>query len=576
MRDDWLAQRWPALASACAQESVAGVTYAFALYSNALRERLGLSQQRLDLVATAENTSGILVPVIGLVMYLCGPRPTLCLAFVVGLVAWLGMWAAIAQHSWDAPFFLICLCALCQGVCASLLDLSAVACTTANFPERRGQAVGIVKAFVGLSAALCSSAYTAFFEPDVVTFILFIGLETGAACIVGALLLTQPSRGEAAMAAEHTPALLDGPIASHASRKLTVASSGIMLLVAGLVGGSLVAPFAPDAFTTANAIGVYALFLAGLLYLGHTAGLPTAAIEKLTQKQLADGDDDRGRSTPHSSPDAAAPDAAAAPAASLRDVLTPSAIRRLLLLFVAATLCLGPGLMLINNLASLRAARTGNVHADASVFVSLFSASNCAGRVISGVGSDVALARYGLSRAHAVAVATSTFGFALLLLTIPPTLPPTFLATALPPNLLTTALPVSGSGHGSSADGDAGAADVPMLLACLLGGFAYGGYNCLFPVCLSQLFAVELLPALYPLIFGPAFGIGSLLLSTYVYGANYDAASERHGIDQSMEACRFADCYMPAIVTAALSSAVASLLFVVLGRTSHGRGVGLM
>ena len=77
MRDDWLAQRWPALASACAQESVAGVTYAFALYSNALRERLGLSQQRLDLVATAENTSGILVPVIGLVMYLCGPRPTL-------------------------------------------------------------------------------------------------------------------------------------------------------------------------------------------------------------------------------------------------------------------------------------------------------------------------------------------------------------------------------------------------------------------------------------------------------------------------------------------------------------------
>ena len=60
---------------------------------------------------------------------------------------------------------------------------------TQSFAECRGQVLGLSKCFVGMSAALFSSAYIGFFQPDVVSFLLFIGLEYCLVCsgVVGAI-----------------------------------------------------------------------------------------------------------------------------------------------------------------------------------------------------------------------------------------------------------------------------------------------------------------------------------------------------------------------------------------------------
>jgi hypothetical protein len=91
---------------------------------------------------------------------------------------------------------------------------------------------------------------------------------------------------------------------------------------------------------------------------------------------------------------------------------------------------------------------------------------------------------------------------------------------------------------------------------------ADGAVNALFPAVVSEAFGVQLLPILYTLIGGPAFALGSLLLSTNMYGTTFDAALERHGLDATMP-CRFDDCYLPSVQMAAAGTAFAAVLWVV-------------
>ena len=112
----------------------------------------------------------------------------------------------------------------------------------------------------------------------------------------------------------------------------------------------------------------------------------------------------------------------------------------------------------------------------------------------------------------------------------------------------------------------------PLYATCVLGGLSYGAYNCLFPVTLAELVGVEALPVLFPLLFGPAFGLGSLLLSTLNYGARYDAAMNRHGLNPSIDACPYDDCYKPALRIGAACCFISSALFVLVAYL-HGHGV---
>ena len=101
------------------------------------------------------------------------------------------------------------------------------------------------------------------------------------------------------------------------------------------------------------------------------------------------------------------------------------------LIFVALTLCLGAGLLLVNNLDSLHASRAAAGDAsDAAVFVTLVSASNSAGRLLAGYGSDAALYRHGVPRPLALTAACVVLALGMLLLTLPG-LPPLYAACTL-------------------------------------------------------------------------------------------------------------------------------------------------
>ena len=64
---------------------------------------------------------------------------------------------------------------------------------------------------------------------------------------------------------------------------------------------------------------------------------------------------------------------------------------------------LGGGLMLINNLGSLHASRVDDASGGPAVFVSLVSAFNSGGRVLSGSASDYLLYELGVPRPYLLA-----------------------------------------------------------------------------------------------------------------------------------------------------------------------------
>ena len=149
---------WASLAGCLALETVAGSTYAFSLYSGALKNRFSYTQSDVDLVASAENTAGLISLYCGAVYNACGSRCTCLLAMSFAVPAWLLMWSALSNAEQDSPLWHMLLYAFMQGNAAALCDLIAVVTASAHFPTRRGEAIGMVKSFVGISGAIYSCA----------------------------------------------------------------------------------------------------------------------------------------------------------------------------------------------------------------------------------------------------------------------------------------------------------------------------------------------------------------------------------------------------------------------------------
>ena len=270
------ASRWPVLATAILLESCAGVSYVFALYSSSLKTRFGLSQRSVDLVGTAENFSGFIGGYVGGVYVRCGPRKALILAGVLAVPAWVLMWACLKADFYTAPLWLLMCLAFLQGNGATIFDGVAVSVAASSFPERRGQALGLVKSFIGISAALFSSNFVGFFQPDVPSFILFIGIEYAIVCVVGASVLSRPPTGGDDTGHECAP-----------NRRLSLAMSWVLLLMVLLIGGSLVASsaLAPPALPTYLAGTIFCIFLGGLLYISSPMSPMASSQLPLTQQQ---------------------------------------------------------------------------------------------------------------------------------------------------------------------------------------------------------------------------------------------------------------------------------------------------
>ncbi|EFJ44963.1 hypothetical protein VOLCADRAFT_94778, partial [Volvox carteri f. nagariensis] len=152
----------------------AGLSYVFPVYAPALKELWGYHETQIATIGSCFNIGG----------YLAIPSGALFVALIGSLllaIGYLGLFAAASGHV--APSFaFICVCAVLGGNSSTWFDTTAIVTNVRNFPRDRGTVVGILKAFVGLSASIYSSIYAATFASGgasavgaAIGFLFFVG-----------------------------------------------------------------------------------------------------------------------------------------------------------------------------------------------------------------------------------------------------------------------------------------------------------------------------------------------------------------------------------------------------------------
>lgn len=552
--------RWWTLAAAIVVESMGGTAYAFALYSPCIRTRFELTQAQVDFLGTVANWGANFGVHVGALHTTIGPQWTLIFGFIVGVPANLLLWAMLSIFSsWSVPYWAIAFLSFLQGHSQLIVDVVSVSTIVPCFPEHRGRALGIAKSFVGLSGSMIACVYMGIFSPDVVSFTLYITCAFGACTLFGALFMRNPPAGRT----------ID-PEATMPRLRLRGALAWVITLLFVLLVGSML-----DLLPKHEAFDLAAVSVAAILFLGLLVYVSQPASDERFDVQLSHADVAVSAEMPIASETRSGDVQPAAsiqtahteplgaegrrerllPAGSFHEVMEAGAdgssavenesfnrvdesakgcaplaqavlSKESFLIFWIMVLGPGCGLLIINNLDSLHKAKGGQ--GDASVLVSLVSTCNCAGRLISGFVSDMAL-QSGLPRPYCLAGANALMTLAVL-------------------NLL--------------FDGIA-----PVYISAVIGGLAYGSINALFPACVSEIFGLEHLPIMYPTL-AMALAFGSWLFATKLYAAVYDAALKRH---RGGTVCVGRDCFYTSVLVSAIACIVAVVFSVALGFVTRVR-----
>ncbi|XP_024021854.1 protein NUCLEAR FUSION DEFECTIVE 4 isoform X2 [Morus notabilis] len=167
---------WVGLAAAVWVLIAAGNGYTFPLYSPLLKSVLGFSQQQVTVLGVANDIGESVGLLPGIV---CNKFPPWALLLVGTACCFFGygvIWLAVSQTLPNLPYWLLFM-TLCIATNSNAWFGTAVLVTNMrNFPLSRGTVAGILKGYVGLSAAVYTVIYSAVLKKSPSNLLLFLAL----------------------------------------------------------------------------------------------------------------------------------------------------------------------------------------------------------------------------------------------------------------------------------------------------------------------------------------------------------------------------------------------------------------
>ncbi|TVU42175.1 hypothetical protein EJB05_08568, partial [Eragrostis curvula] len=169
---------WVGLAAAVWVQMAAGNAYTFPLYSPALKSVLGYDQRQLAMLGVANDIGENFGVIAGV---LCNSLPPWLVLLVGAAFCFLGfgtLWLAVSRTVLGMPYWLLWI-ALAIGTNSNAWFVTAVLVTNMrNFPLRRGVVAGLLKGYVGLSAALFTQIFSGVLHhsPESLLLLLAVGL----------------------------------------------------------------------------------------------------------------------------------------------------------------------------------------------------------------------------------------------------------------------------------------------------------------------------------------------------------------------------------------------------------------
>ncbi|KAG0464938.1 hypothetical protein HPP92_019102 [Vanilla planifolia] len=525
--------RWFMVYACLLVMSAAGATYIFSIYSKDIKTSLGYNQQTLNTMSFFKDLGANVGILSGLINEVTPPWVVLLIGSAMNLFGYLMIYLAITSRISAPPVWLMCFY-ICVGANSqTFANTGALVTCVKNFPESRGIVLGLLKCFVGLSGAIFTQLYTAFYGDDSKSLVLLVAWLPAAVSIVFVytIRIIEPKTGSAQSTKPFYYFLY-----------LTVALGGYLMIV--IIVEKLL-PFSRALYIANGAVVIFLLFLPivvvineEILNLKSRKQQPEPMVAIMVDRETpkptlstieVEENSKEPRSVLRRLGDTVRPPAFGEDYTILQALVS---IDMLILFF--ATICgVGGTLTAIDNMGQIGES-LGYPSKSINTFVSLISIWNAMGRIASGFLSEVFLAKYKFPR----------------------------------PLMLTAILLLACAGHLLIAFG------VPnsLYVASVIIGFCFGAQWPLLFAIISELFGLKYYSTLYN-FGGVASPIGSYILNVKAAGHLYDKEAKRQNLGQPAKTssrgkdltCMGVKCFQLSflIITAAtVVGAVVSLLLV--------------